>query len=126
MSRTFGKYGARWPRLGIAVNRILGPYYRFKFARKRVYRSDSRFAQERLDAMRKKLSRGETVYLAGLGPAGHNSGTALLEASTEGGLRLISNDEEERYAGVKHYSKYPAQTVDVLRWGDRLALIGVG
>ena len=51
----------------------------------------SDFADARIARVREKLGRGETVYLAGIGPPGtHNSGVALVEVSQANGPRLIS------------------------------------
>jgi len=47
----------------------------------------SEFADARIARVRDKLGRGETVYLAGLGPPGtHNSGVALVEVTQAHGL----------------------------------------
>jgi Predicted carbamoyl transferase, NodU family len=64
--------------------------------------------------MRGKLKRGETVYLLGIGPGGHNTGIALVEASVERGMRLIFNNEEERFSGVKHDTRYPELAIEAL------------
>ena len=67
--------------------------------------SDSHAA---LAQVREKLARGETVFLAGLGPPGtHNSGVALVEVTQAHGPRLIVNNEEERFSGNKHTTEYP-------------------
>jgi carbamoyltransferase len=74
---------------------------------------DSVFAEERLARVRERLSRGETVYLAGIGVGGlHNTGAALVEVSSANGPRLIVNDEEERFSGVKHSLEYPRLAID--------------
>ena len=50
------------------------------YASKQIFRPTSRFALEQLQAVRARIERGETVYLAGIGAAGfHNSGVALIE-----------------------------------------------
>ena len=68
----------------------------------------SEFADARIAHVREKLARGETVYLAGLGPPGtHNSGVALVEVTQAHGPRLIVNNEEERFSGNKHTTEYP-------------------
>src|SRR5712691_1334366 len=75
----------------------------------------SDFADDRIARIREKLGRGETVYLAGLGPPGtHNSGVALVEVSQANGPRLIVNNEEERFSGNKHTTEYPRQSVDAM------------
>ncbi len=65
--------------------------------------------------VREKLGRGETVYLAGIGPPGtHNSGVALVEVTQANGPRLIVNNEEERFSGNKHTTEYPVASIDAM------------
>ena len=55
----------------------------------------SPFADAQVARVRDKLARGETVYLAGLGPPGtHNSGIALVEVTQQSGPRLIDRHAE--------------------------------
>ncbi len=64
---------------------------------------------------RERLARGETLYLAGLGPPGtHNSGVALVEVTQQRGPRLILNNEEERFSGNKHTTEYPRASIDAM------------
>src|SRR4051812_40527658 len=73
----------------------------------------SDFAKARIALVREKLTRGETVYLAGIGlPGMHNSGVALVEVTQANGPRLIVNNEEERFSGNKHTSEYPRVSID--------------
>jgi carbamoyltransferase len=75
----------------------------------------SDFADARIARVREKLGRGETVYLAGIGPPGtHNSGVALVEVSQANGPRLIVNNEEERFSGNKHTTEYPVASIDAM------------
>src|SRR3984893_5690513 len=75
----------------------------------------SDFADARIARVREKLSRGETVYLAGIGPPGtHNSGVALVEVSQANGPCLIVNNEEERFSGNKHTTEYPKASIDAM------------
>jgi carbamoyltransferase len=75
----------------------------------------SDFAQKRIAQVREKLQRGETVYLAGIGPPGtHNSGVALVEVTQANGPRLIVNNEEERFSGNKHTTEYPRASIDAM------------
>jgi carbamoyltransferase len=74
----------------------------------------SAFANERLAFIRERLASGESVYLVGLGgPGTHNSGVALVEV-TKAGPRLIVNNEEERFSGVKHSTGYPRLSIDAM------------
>src|SRR2546430_13566487 len=107
--------GPRHPRLGRAAFRFMLPILERYYARHRTYRLNSAFAAERLRAVRSELERGATVYLAGISPGGpHNSGVALVEASSKGGIRLICNHEEERFSGNKHTTEYPRNALDAL------------
>jgi len=73
------------------------------------------FARGRIEDVRARLARGETVYLAGLGAPGiHNTGVALVEVTAARGPRLIVNNEEERFSGNKHSNDYPALALDAL------------
>src|SRR5712671_2205973 len=75
----------------------------------------SDFADQRIAQVREKLVRGQTVYLAGLGPPGtHNSGVALVEVSQANGPRLIVNNEEERFSGIKHTTEYPEASIEAM------------
>src|SRR3954454_15318625 len=75
----------------------------------------SKFADARIAHVRAKLARGETVYLAGLGPPGtHNSGVALVEVTQARGPRLILNNEEERFSGNKHTTEYPQASIEAM------------
>jgi len=83
----------------------------------------SDFADARIAAVRDKLQRGETVYLAGLGaPGTHNSGVALVEVTQSNGPRLLVNNEEERFSGNKHTTEYPRASIDAMM----VTLRGIG
>src|SRR5579872_3288072 len=123
MSTIFGQFGPAYPRLGKLVYAASRAWYRRKFARQHIHDSDSTFARERLASLQMRLARGEDVYLAGLGVAGHNSGAALLKASARDGIQLLSNDEEERFSAVKHHATYPAHSIDCL--AQRLSGLGL-
>lgn len=115
ISAIYGSIGPAHPRLGKFVYAASRIWYRIKYARKQIFDLDSNFARERVESMRRRLDRGESVYLAGLGVAGHNSGAALLKVTARNGIQLLSNDEEERFSGIKHHATYPTESVDCLR-----------
>src|SRR5579863_5359673 len=100
MSMIYGSYGPARPWLGKLALAVSRPWFRYRFARRQVYEADSDYSRERVASFRARLARGETVYLAGLGIAGHNSGAALVEVSARDGIQLWSNDEEERFTGI--------------------------
>jgi carbamoyltransferase len=118
------RIGPRHPRLGEAAFEFVLPLLERYYARHRTYRLNSPFAAERIRAVRSELERGESVYLAGISGGGpHNSGVALVEASREGGVRLICNHEEERFSGKKHSTEYPRNAIDALvKTADRLGI----
>jgi carbamoyltransferase len=79
ISTIYSRIGPAHPRIGKFIYSASRFYYRTKFALQHIFDPDSRFARERVKSMQTRLARGETVYLAGLGVAGHNSGAALLD-----------------------------------------------
>jgi carbamoyltransferase len=121
MSHIYGSWGPRFPRLGALTARLHLAAARPVLARRGIYDAASAYARNCGNRFRERLARGETVYLLGVSPAGHNSGAALIEVS-RGGVRLICNEEEERYTGVKHCAAYPRLAVDAVR--ERLADLG--
>jgi len=108
--------GPRHARLGAAGYHLaLSLLDRFYRARG-IHRADSTLARARLRAIGDKIVRGEPAYLAGVSAAGiHNSGVALVEVTRAGGPRLICNNEEERFAGVKNTNQYPQLSIEALR-----------
>src|SRR5262249_36246848 len=107
--------GPRHPRAGSAAFRIALPFLEWLAARRHMYRLSSAFAKQRLEVVRGKLDRGGTVYLVGIGlPGIHNSGVALVEVTRRDGPRLICNNEQERYSGIKHSTEYPRLAIDDL------------
>jgi carbamoyltransferase len=85
------------------------------FRRRHIFRADSEFARARFSAIREKIERGETAYIAGVSAVGiHNSGIALVEVTRERGPRLIFNNEEERFSGEKHTNAYPRHSIDAM------------
>jgi carbamoyltransferase len=109
------RIGARHPRLGAAAFRAARWLGARTMAAAGFHQLGSDFADARIAQVRDKLGRGETVYLAGLGPPGtHNSGVALVEVMQARGPRLIVNNEEERFSGNKHTTEYPKASIDAM------------
>jgi carbamoyltransferase len=124
-SRPGIRIGPRHPWLAAAGSRIVLPLLERFYARRKIFRPASRFALERLQAVREKIERGETVYLAGIGATGlHNSGVALIEVSRDRGPRIICNNEEERFSGKKHSTDFPRHSLHALR--TTMERIGIG
>jgi carbamoyltransferase len=85
-------------------------------ARLGLHRLGSTFANQTLKAIEARLQGGETVYIAGLAcPGTHNTGVALIEVSREHGPRIVVNNEEERFSGVKHSTQHPRKALGEMR-----------
>src|SRR6202790_467723 len=109
------RIGPRHPRLGAAGFRAARWLAARLMGAAGFHQLGSDFADERIARAREKLSRGESVYLAGLGlPGTHNSGVALVEVTQQDGPRLILNNEEERFSGDKHTTEYPKASIDAM------------
>src|ERR1700710_917189 len=109
------RIGPKHPRLGAAGFRAARWLAARLLAAAGFHQPGSDFANKRIAFVRARLARGETVYLAGLGPPGtHNSGVALVEVTQANGPRLIVNNEEERFSGKKHTSDYPRHSIDAM------------
>ena len=115
MRKSLGRFRPRHPVLGATGSRVALPLAKWYFRRKQIHRSTSHFAAERRKELVAKLAHGETAYLAGISIGGfHNSGVALIEVSPDAGLRIICNNEEERFAGRKHANNYPSASLEAL------------
>src|SRR3981081_2307139 len=89
------RIGPRHPRLGGAGFRAARWLRAHRFRAAGFHQLGSDFADERIAYVREKLGRGETIYLAGLGPPGtHNSGAALVDVSQANGPRWVVHNEE--------------------------------
>ncbi|HQX49631.1 MAG TPA: carbamoyltransferase C-terminal domain-containing protein [Planctomycetaceae bacterium] len=123
MSKNYGSYGPTTPWLGSIARWTTFHLARVGYALSGVSLPESRDAQTALTKIRERLALGETVYLAGIGTPAHDTGIALVEVSATNGIRLISNDQEERFSRVKHEDRFPKQAVGVFR--QRLAQRGL-
>jgi carbamoyltransferase len=109
------RIGPRHPRLGEAGFRAARWLAARSMGLAGFHQLGSDFAEAQIMRVREKLDRGETVYLAGLGPPGtHNSGVALVEVTKASGPRLIVNNEEERFSGNKHTTEYPRESIEAM------------
>ena len=114
MPRLAPRTEPRFRRLGTIAFAITYAMLRFAGACA-GFRAPHDFRARRLVAsLRAKLERGETAWLVGIGPGGHNAGVGLIEVSQARGIRLVANHEEERFRAIKHFQRYPSQSVDVL------------
>ncbi|WP_394833375.1 hypothetical protein LVJ94_43405 [Pendulispora rubella] len=124
MSHAYGTHGPANPRLGNLARRVALGVYRFLAAKKGFHQEDSAHGRERAESVRRKLERGETVYLLGIGAGGHDSGIALVRASKEQGIELLLNNEEERFSGQKSCTEFPEQSIAQLR--VQMERLGIG
>jgi carbamoyltransferase len=114
MGGTFGSYGPSHPHVGNIFARSFSSMLKVYTRQKHFYPFSSRYARERLAALQEKLRAGEDVYLVGIGSGVHNSGAALVQISPTSGVRLLYNNEEERFSAIKHCSRYPELAVQSL------------
>ena len=109
------RIGPRRPALAKAGYRLTRWLSERGMARMGFHRLGSEFADRTLASIRERLQRGETVYVAGLGCSGtHNTGIALIEITQGTGPRVIVNNEEERFTGIKHTTEYARQSIDAM------------
>jgi carbamoyltransferase len=109
------RIGAQRPWLGRATHRLALPALERLCARRGIFRAKSAFAAERFKVLRQKLERGETLFLGGICASGtHNTGVALIEVTGRDGPKLICNNEEERFSGERHTTKFPRRSIGEL------------
>jgi carbamoyltransferase len=111
MPKNIGRYTPAYPRAGRLVERLSRPLVRAAGAALKFYDNKSRFAMDKGREMRDRLGRGDSVYLLGVGPSGHNSTAALVEISAKNGILPISNNEEERFTGIRHEDRFPENSL---------------
>jgi carbamoyltransferase len=120
-----GRFGPRHPALArMAFHAALPIAERF-FHEKNIHRSNRHLAQQKSKELTARIRRGEKAYLAGINLGGfHNTGIALVEVSRESGLRIICNNEEERFSLRKHATHYP--TASLVALNDIMGRLGIG
>jgi carbamoyltransferase len=111
MAKNIGRYSPSHPIAGKIVDRLSRPVVRAAGAALKFYDNRSRYAIRKGEEMRERLGRGESVYLLGIGPSGHNSTAALVEVSSKNGICPLSNNEEERYTAVRHEDRFPENSL---------------
>lgn len=110
------RIGPRHPRLAAASYELTRWLTEPVMVRLGLHKANGDFAKRTIAAVRERLQRGETVYIAGLAcPGTHNTGVALVEVTQSGGPRLIVNNEEERFSGNKHTNEFPQHALEDMR-----------
>ena len=112
MAKNIGRYTPAHPLAGRLAERLCRPLVRAAGAALRFYDSRSRYAIKKGQEMRDRLRRGDSVYLLGVGPSGHNSTAALVEISAKNGIVPICNNEEERFTAVRHEDRFPENSLN--------------
>ena len=111
MEKNIGRYLPAHPHAGKLVESLTLPLVRAVGATLKFYDNRSRYAKLKGQEMRDRLSRGESVYLLGVCPSGHNSTAALVEVSAKNGILPIRNNEEERFTGIRHEDRFPENSL---------------
>ena len=111
MEKNIGRYIPAHPHAGKLVESLSRPLVRAVGASLKFYDNRSRYAKLKGQEMRERLGRGESVYLLGVCPSGHNSTAALVEVSAKNGILPICNNEEERYTGIRHEDRFPENSI---------------
>jgi len=124
MSAAVSRIGPRYALAGAAVYHVTRPLFRALGRAYGLHGQASAVAQEQITAARIALERGETIYVLGIGASGHNAGVGLVAASRANGIRLVSNNEEERFRAIKHYKRFPHESIRDLR--RRMSALGIG
>jgi carbamoyltransferase len=112
MAKNIGRYTPAHPLAGRVAESLSRPLIRAAGAALKFYDNRSRYAKRKGQEMRDRLGRGESVYLLGVGPSGHNSTAALVEISAKNGIVPICNNEEERFTGVRHEDRFPENSLN--------------
>ncbi|MFT6046477.1 MAG: carbamoyltransferase [Arenicella sp.] len=112
MSKVYGKVGPQYTIIPKLVEKLLLPISKFISTLLHHHYQESRFSAQLSKEFRRRIDMGEKLYLLGITPCSHNTGVALVECSSHGGIRLLLNNEEERFSGVKNTSAYPEYSID--------------
>jgi carbamoyltransferase len=123
-SGVFGRWGPRRPRLARLGASAALPAFEWLTSLRGLVSFGSDPGQARLGELERSIRTGREAYVLGIGFGFHNSGAALVRVSAEGTVELICNEEEERYAAVKHCSAYPEHAVAAV--GRRMEKLGIG
>lgn len=106
-----GRYKPRNSLSGLLLEKVTLPLVRGLGASRKFYHANSEFARKKGLEFKVLLLKGKTMFLIGLGPSGHNSAAALVSVNEEEGLKVICNNEEERYTAVKNDGQFPVNSL---------------
>ncbi len=123
MRADIGRYKPKHRIIGSLIEKATLPVIRAIAALKGFHYTSSKYTREKGQEFRGLLEMGENIYLMGLGPSGHNSAAALVAVNKKDGIKVICNNEEERYTGIKNDNSFPVNSInDVF---DRLNDLGL-
>jgi carbamoyltransferase len=122
-SSVFGRWGPRQPRLARLGAGLALPIFERLTSLRGLVGFDSTLGRARFTELEQVIRAGREAYVLGIGFGFHNSGAALVRVSPEGTVELICNEEEERYAAVKHCSAYPQHSIEAVK--RRMEELGV-
>ena len=100
----YSKAGKMIGALVLFIAQIIGRCLKF-------YTIDGRYGQKVSREFLTRIGQGETLYVIGIVPSGHNSTVALVEVSMKKGINVLCNNEEERYTGIKNDSQFPKNSL---------------
>ena len=116
-------YTPSHPLAGRIAEKLAFPFIRTVGSTLKFYDCYSHYAAQKAKEMRERLGRGESVYLLGMGPSGHNSTAALVKISDEEGILPICNNEEERYTGIRHEDRFPEYSLrDIFKYLEKMQI----
>jgi len=114
-TKIFGRVGPRFRFIPRLIQILMDISFTAYAALNGFHRPYGKKIRDLNKEFKSRLKTGETLYLVGIGPASHNSGVALVEVSKENGIKVLSNDEEERFSSIKHCDQYPKHSIDELK-----------
>ncbi len=117
------RWGPKHPRLAAFASRTAEAVLGRVFARCHIHRLPSRVGQAQLAQLRHAIRDGREAYVLGIASGVHNAGASLVRVTTHGTLELICNEEEERYAAVKHCADYPHHSIEAV--ARRMRALGI-
>ncbi|HWX87265.1 MAG TPA: carbamoyltransferase C-terminal domain-containing protein [Solirubrobacteraceae bacterium] len=104
-------------------SRAARPLFDKMLARHGLYSLGSAHGRSRLSALEQAVRDGREAYVLGIGAGAHNSGAALVQVSRHGTVEIVCNEEEERYAAIKHCMDYPEHSIEAVR--EQMRALGV-
>ena len=109
MSSTIGRYRPLYPLAGKLAEKISRYPLKAIGAWLKFYSFESRFASKKGQQMQERLKRGETLYLLGLGPSGHNMNFWHFTGALKAPAQLVHFFGTKRripIIGMRHHNNH--------------------